>query len=63
MGKERVQTGLRMPPKLAAELAKEAEEIGTSMNDYILMLIYQARRVYQGESPRASAHTEQHDGE
>ena len=62
MGKERVQTGLRMPPKLAAELAKEAEEIGTSMNDYILMLIYQARKA-QGESRRTAAHTERCAGE
>jgi len=42
---EKETTTLRIPTNIAADMRKEAEEIGVSLNDYILMSIHIGRRV------------------
>ncbi|MDR2982741.1 MAG: type II toxin-antitoxin system HicB family antitoxin [Puniceicoccales bacterium] len=37
---EREQTTLRLPPALKEELAREAQGLGISLNDYLLSIIH-----------------------
>ena len=37
------QTTLRLPAELKEALAKEAQELGMSCNDYVLLLIHEGR--------------------
>jgi predicted HicB family RNase H-like nuclease len=44
MKAEKEQTTLRLPAELKEDLMREAQELGYSFNEYVLLLIHRARR-------------------
>ena len=59
MATERKQTGLRVPVDLLDMLTAEAEQNGTSLNAYLLLLIRLGRAQLKGSGRVASQNQQQ----